>query len=263
MSYGRRGGTTTYEVSVIIPAYNEEVRVEKTLRNYAHFLNDCYSNIEVLVVTDGCSDKTPEIVEELANKYKCIKHIHPAKRLGKGGAVIEGFKAANGKLIGFVDSDGSTPAEDLHLLLNELNGCDGVIASRWLNGSKIIKQEPPMRIIASRGFNFIIRTLFGLPFKDTQCGAKFFRQRVIADIIDDLGLTDWSFDVELLYIAQKKGYNIKEVPVKWEYKEGSKLNLRKVTINMLISIVGFRIKRSRLAPYIPDKLAYKIYRKMD
>jgi glycosyltransferase involved in cell wall biosynthesis len=262
MSPGRKEGITTYDISVIIPAYNEELRVEKTLKNYAHFLNDCYSNIEVIVVTDGCSDTTPQIVEELTKKYQCIKHIHPNKRLGKGGAVIEGFKAANGKLIGFVDSDGSTPAEDLHLLLNELKCCDGVIASRWLNGSTIMKHGPPTRIIASRAFNFMVRILFGLPFKDTQCGAKFFTQTVIMDIIDDIGLTDWSFDVELLYVTQKKGYHIKEVPVKWEYKEGSHLNLRRVTINMLISIIGFRIKRSRFAPYIPDRLAYKLYRKM-
>ncbi|MCK9571113.1 glycosyltransferase family 2 protein [Candidatus Pacearchaeota archaeon] len=239
------------------------MRVEETVRNYAHFLNGCYSDIEVLVITDGCSDRTPQIVDELSKKYKCIKHIHPDKRLGKGGAVIEGFKAATGKVIGFVDSDGSTPADDLHLLLNELSGCDGVIASRWLSGSNVMKHEPPLRIVASRGFNFLIKILFGLPFNDTQCGAKFFKNEVIKDIITDLGLTDWSFDVELLYIVHERGYHIKEVPVKWEYKEGSKLNLRKVSINMLISIIGFRIKKSPLAPLIPNKLAYILYRKME
>jgi glycosyltransferase involved in cell wall biosynthesis len=198
----------------------------------------------------------------LSKKYKCIRHIHPEKRLGKGGAVIEGLRAANGDVIGFVDSDGSTPAEDLHLLLNELDDCDGVIASRWISGSNVMKHEPPMRIIASRGFNFLIKILFRLPFKDTQCGAKFFKNAIIRDIIDDLGLTDWSFDVELLYVAHEKGYHIKEVPIRWEYKEGSKLNLRKVSINMFISIIGFRIKKSPLAPLIPNRLAYALYRKM-
>jgi glycosyltransferase involved in cell wall biosynthesis len=249
-------------LSIVIPAYNEESRLEKTLRDYIAFFYSCISDIEIIVVTDGCTDQTPQIVDNLSRQYPCIKHIHPTTRLGKGGAVIEGFKAASKEMVGFVDGDGSTAPDGLCIMLEELGNYDSVIASRWVEGANIIRQEPFIRVLASRGFNILVRVLFNLPFRDTQCGAKFFRHSVIMDIIGDLGLTDWSFDVELLYRIMEKGYTVKEIPVTWEYREGSKLNVRKVSTKMFLSVVGLRIKLSPLSSLIPGRLAYYIYKKM-
>jgi len=251
-----------YGLSIVIPAYNEERRLEKTLSDYIAFFDSRLSDIEIIVVTDGCTDQTPQIVDNLSRQYPCIKHIHPTDRLGKGGAVIEGFKAASKEMVGFVDGDGSTAPDGLCIMLDELDNYDSVIASRWVKGANILRQEPFVRVLASRSFNLIVRTLFNLPFKDTQCGAKFFKRSAIMDVIDDLGLTDWSFDVELLYRLKDKGYTIKEIPVTWEYREGSKLNVRNVSTKMLLSVVGLRLKISPLSSLIPGSLAYYIYKKM-
>jgi glycosyltransferase involved in cell wall biosynthesis len=249
-----------HKLSIVIPAFNEEARIESTLREYADYFNKHCSNVEILVVTDGCTDRTPGIVDDLSTQYKCIKHIHPPCRLGKGGAVIQGFKAATGDMIGFLDGDGSTAPFDVLNLLKFLENYDGVIASRWIEGANINRHEPPVRVVASRSFNILVRLLFGLPFKDTQCGAKFFRSSAIGGVIGELGLTDWSFDIDLLYRLRKKGYKIKEAPITWEYKEGSKLDFKSISIKMLVSVLGFRVKTSPLGPLVPHQIADFIYR---
>lgn len=212
------------------------------------------------MITDGCTDMTPKIVYDLSTHHQCIKHINPQRRLGKGGAVIEGFKAATGDILGFLDGDGSTSPLDIIRLINGLEDCDAAIASRWVRGSNVKRHAPPTRIVASRAFNILVRLLFGLPFKDTQCGAKFFRNSVIRSVINDLGTTDWSFDVELLYRLRNRGFKIKEMPVTWEYKDGSKLDLKNISMKMLVSILGLRIKTVQLASLIPSWFAECIYR---
>ncbi len=254
------------DLSVIIPAYNEEKRIEKTLRNYITFLKKLYKeNFEIIVITDGCEDFTPKIVENLCKEFPCIIHIRPPKRLGKGGAIIKGFKVAKGEVVGFLDADGSTPCESIEFLLKNLRGHDGVIASRWINGAVIRKDEPLARRIASRVFNFLVRVLFGFHFKDTQCGAKFFRKKAIKSVVNELGLTDWAFDIDLLYRLNKKGFKIKEVPITWRYEEGSKLNLVKVSIQMFLSVIGLRIKTSPfafIAKSKPIRWIYKVVREL-
>jgi len=235
-------------LSVIIPAYNEEKRIEKSLKSYVNYFQKKFgNNFELIVVTDGCTDSTPDIVESLSRSFSCIRHIHPPKRLGKGGAIIQGFKIATENIIDFLDADGSTPPKSTDLLIKNLNGYDGVIASRWINGAKIRKKEPFSRRIASRVFNFLVRILFGFNFKDTQCGAKFFKKHAVKSVVNELGLTDWAFDIDLLYRLSKKGFRIKEVPITWNYKEGSKLDLKKTSVKMFLSVVGLRIKTSKFS----------------
>ena len=232
------------QVSIIIPAFDEALRIEQTLVGYIEYFESVYQDIEILVITDGCSDETPKIVDRLSKTYQCIKRIHPPHRLGKGGAVVEGIKAAQGEVIGFLDADGSIPPKDAYHLVKSLNGYDGVIASRWIDGSDVMKHEPLSRIIASRCFNMIVRVLFQFPFKDTQCGGKFFKSFSIKDVVPYLTVTGWAFDVDLLYKLNKKEYRIKELPVTWEYKEGSKLDLSRTAIKMLISILSLRFGNS-------------------
>lgn len=251
------------ELSIIIPAYNEEKRIEKTLNTYITFLLQKYKkSFEIIIITDGCKDKTPKIVEKFSKKFKFIKHINPSFRLGKGGAIIRGLKIAKGKIVGFVDADGSTAPESILLMIENLSKYDAVIGSRWIKGAIINKKQPILRRIASRLFNFFVRILFNFNFKDTQCGAKFFKREVIKNIISELGLTDWAFDVDLLYRLNRKRYRIKEFPVVWFNKEGSKLNLCKTSVKMFLSIIGLRIKCSRFSIISKSPLVTSIYRKV-
>ena len=229
-------------LTIIIPAFNEATRIEGTLRGYAKSFGERYQDTEILVITDGCKDATPKIVDELSQEYPFIRRIHPSHRLGKGGAVMEGIKAASGDIIGFLDADGSIPPKDACILFEKLNGCDGVIASRWVDGANVTKQEPVSRIIASRFFNILVRHMFQMPFRDTQCGGKFFRTCAIRSIMPDLGINGWAFDVEVLYRLTRRGYKIKEVPVTWEHKGGSKLALLDAGSAMLFAVLDLRAR---------------------
>ncbi len=233
-------------VSLIIPAYNEERRIEKTLIKYYSYLSDKFRNFELIVITDGCKDRTPEIVSNFARKHPNVIHLNYPKKLGKGGAIIEGFKVANGNIIGFVDADGATPPDYLDEIFKvlEKNGIDGVIASRRVKGAKIIKKQPIIRRVLSLGFNILVRFLFLLPYSDTQCGCKFFRDYAVKKVLPELGLTDWAFDVDLLYRMKKHGFKVVEVPVTWMHVDDSKLDLKRTPIRMLLSVIGLRIKTS-------------------
>jgi glycosyltransferase involved in cell wall biosynthesis len=148
--------------SIIIPAYNEADRIKSVLRSYiAEFPEQ-----EIIVVFDG-QDNTPDIVEVVAKECPDIRLLTFHKRLGKGGAIIEGFKAARGDKIGFADADESVSPNDLKDMFETLGEVDGVIASRRLATSKIMIKQPFKRRLASKGFNMLVRILFGLPFNGT------------------------------------------------------------------------------------------------
>jgi len=187
------------KLSLIIPAKNEEDRIGTTLEDYGKYLSERLGDdFEILVVLNGCSDNSLGIVKEKIKKYPQIKCLNFEEGLGKGGAVIEGFNEAEGDLIGFVDADNATRPDALYDLIRKLRTYDGAIASRWIKGAKIIKQEPFNRVIASRGFNLLVRMLFLIPFTDTQCvspdtqiycliNGKSFRKS-IKDLKSDLNL---------------------------------------------------------------------------
>ncbi|RLF57737.1 MAG: glycosyltransferase family 2 protein [Thermoplasmata archaeon] len=247
------------DISIIIPAWNEEKRIKKTLEKYLEYFSERNYDFELIVVTDGCTDKTTMIVDEMSEKYSEIKHLSYPNRLGKGGGIIEGFKEAEGELISFTDADGATEPEEIDKLISFAQNHDGAIGSRWIEGAVRLRDEPFSRRIASRGFNLLVRALFRLPYKDTQCGAKVFKRKVIDDIVNELGLTDFAFDVELLYRIRKKGYRIKEVPIKWKHDMESKLSLGKTAITMFISVLGLRLKSSPIWPYIPKRVVKNLY----
>jgi glycosyltransferase involved in cell wall biosynthesis len=238
------------KVSIIIPAYNEEKRIGKTLKEYSRFFKELKEqgkiDFEILVVINNTKDKTEEVVKSLSKENKEIKYFNFPLIKGKGFAIIEGFKDAikeNNEIIGFVDADGSTSPEALYYLIVNLKDYDGVIANRYLKGSKI-KKQPFQRVIASRVFNFLVKILFLFPYSDTQCGAKIFKKKVIENIINDLGETKWAFDIDLLYRIRKKGFKIIEAPTVWIDDERSVLNLKKDSIQMFFAIIRLRIVNS-------------------
>src|SRR3989344_2196531 len=187
------------DLSIIVPAYNEENRIERTIEDYVDYFKNTIKNFEILIIVNGSRDNTYAIANELARRYEQIKTYNFIEKIGKGGAIIQGFKVVSGELIGFVDADNSTSAKAFHDLVSNIDGYDGVIASRWIKGSKILVLPPLSRRICSRCFNILVRLLFGLGIRDTQCGAKLFSKKAIKEVLPYLGITQWAFDIDLLY----------------------------------------------------------------
>ena len=243
------------KLSIIIPAHNEEKRIAGTLQDYGAFFKKRYKkDCEIIIVLNGCKDNTLKVVKKFEKKFPKIRHFD-FEQSGKGFALIQGFKCAKGDLIGFSDADDATSAEEFFKLIKNIEGFDGVIASRWMKGSVVSPKQPLIRIIAGRSFNFLNRILFGLTFKDTQCGAKIFRKDAIRKILPKLGVTEWAFDIDLLYHMNKMGFKIKEVPIKWCDAKGSKLNVPKTSLRMFLSIIYLRTINSPfkmlLTPFKP------------
>jgi len=223
------------KISIVIPAYNEENRIKTVLSKYSNHFQD----YEIIVVCDGI-DNTLNIVKEASERYTEIRLLNFKKRLGKGGAIIEGFKAAKGDRIGFVDADESVEPDDVKRMFDALSDADVVIASRRLKYSKILVKPSLKRRFASKMFNILVRMIFRLPFKDTQCGAKVFRKEAIKDILDELKTNEFEFDAELLWRLKKKGYKVVEFPITWKHSEGSSFSLSNAP-KMFFSLLKVRL----------------------
>lgn len=223
-------------VSIVIPAYNEEQRIRTVIQKYCDF----FLKSEIIVVCDGV-DSTNIIIKELMTNYHQIKLLEFKTRLGKGQAIKEGLKTAIADKVGFVDSDESVEPVDVDEMFKKLSNVDGVIASRKLKESIIIIKQPLKRRIASHVFNIIVRILFNLNFKDTQCGAKVFRRTAIKDCLPELNTKGFEFDVELLWKLNKKGYDIIEFPITWKHSEGSSFSMSNAP-RMFYSLLKIRMR---------------------
>jgi len=242
------------KISIVMPAYNEESRIGRTLEEYSNYFDRLLrekkmEDYEILVVINGTRDKTEEIVNACAKENKRIAYLN-FKRGGKGFAVTEGFKnALKSKkafdFIGFVDADMATSPEEYWKLVRNIGGYDGAIADRYMRGAKIIPAFSFRRIIVSRGFNMIVRSLFGLRYSDTQCGAKVFKRFAIAKILNDLTITQWAFDIDMLYSCKKNKLKIRAVPTIWKEVADSKLRIGRASIAMLFAVIQLRVLRSR------------------
>lgn len=238
------------ELSVVIPAYNEADRIETTLNDLMNSDNSpINSKCEVLVVMDGCTDGTPQIVKELINHNPNATALVFPKRLGKGGAIMEALKYTKGDVIAFIDADGSISASELRRLIELTDQYDLVIGSRYLNNSKMQRKRPLNRTLMSRSFNALSKMMFwklwGL--KDTQCGVKVFTKRLIDVIKNDFLITNFAFDVNLIYSSLSFGFKVKEIGISWLEKDGSKLSggFGKHSFLMIISLLRLRIYYSR------------------
>jgi len=226
-------------LTILIPAYNEEQRIKATLSDYLDYFKE--ENIEILVILNGCTDKTLEIVKSF-NSPK-INYLNIPEAIGKGGAIVEGFKIAHGDLISYVDADNSTKPFFLDHLVKNLGTYDGVMGSRYLEGSNLLTKQPILRRIASRGFNVLTRILLNLKYLDTQAGAKVFKKEAIHSILPELDILGWGFDVNILYKLKQKGYKVQEVPIDWEEQGGSKLKMRNAIPGMFKTLLKIRFKR--------------------
>jgi glycosyltransferase involved in cell wall biosynthesis len=242
------------KLSIVMPAYNEEKRIGRTLDLYAKYFVERYDGqVEIIVVVNGSHDQTATIARDFAGRFSQISVIVEPEAIGKGGAVMLGFKHAMGDLIGFVDADASTPPEAFEDLVKQIGDAGLIIASRWLPGSIVEPKQPLRRRIASRIFNFLVRTTFGMKINDTQCGAKIFRRDVATAILPHLGITRWAFDVDLLFQVHRLGYTMKEIPTTWHDEGGSQIRIVRASIEMFVAIVRLRLI------YSPLKWVVKVY----
>jgi len=250
----RVGGSEPY-LSVVIPAYNEAARLPTTIQKVMSYLEGCDYTSEVLVVDDGSEDRTADIVEEASSEYQHLRVIRNPHR-GKGYAVRTGVLAANGRYILYSDADLSAPIEEVEKLLPYLKGKYHIaMGSREGKGAKRF-DEPQYRHLMGRVFNTFVR-LVALPqFNDTQCGFKAFRREVAHTLFRGLhlygeksgdvkGAMVTGFDVEVLYLALKWGYRVKEVPIKWFYSKGANVNPIKDSYRMLKDIIKVRLNDMR------------------
>ena len=214
-------------LSVIIPAYNEAARLEKTLRAVVDYLCQDWPQSEVIVVDDGSSDQTAELSRQVFKNSGDLRTsvISYKSNLGKGRAVRLGLLAARGDVALFSDADLSTPISETPKLIEPIaNGqYDVTFGSRALDRKLIGVHQSWRREQGGRIFNLVVRLATGMPFWDTQCGFKAFRMSVCRPLIEAATIDRFGFDVELLYLAFRAGLNLKEIPIRWDHNEGSKI----------------------------------------
>jgi dolichyl-phosphate beta-glucosyltransferase len=227
-------------LSIIVPAYNEERRLPNTLPRTVAFLQAQDYPGEVIVVDDGSVDSTADVVEEMAARLPYLTLIRNEHR-GKGYAVKTGMLAAQGEHLFICDADLSMPIEEVvRFLPPALEGYDVAIGSREVEGARRY-DEPSHRHLMGRVFNFLVRVLAVRGFEDTQAGFKCFRREVARDVFPYQTMDGFGFDVEILFIAQKRGYRIVEVPINWYYMSNSRVSPIGDSVRMLHEIVQVRI----------------------
>jgi len=234
---------TELSLLLLIPAYNEEHRIEPVLRDYAAYFQRFYpGKFQLVVVLNGCRDNTLGVVRRVATEHPAVSALEFAAPIGKGGALIEGLKLAPlADLIGYVDADGATPPHAFYDLVKHSDKADCVIGSRWLPGAVLHQEQSGKRQFASRVFHLIVQWLFWMNIRDTQCGAKVVRREAVEKIHPYLRIADMAFDINLLYSLKRAGFRILEVPTEWTDKIGSKVTLFRTSLTMFLSAVRIRL----------------------
>src|SRR5215475_12078815 len=233
--------SVTPDYSIVIPAYNERARIGQTLERVLECVHSRGWNAEVIVVNDGSRDNTAAIIEEFAAQDPIVRLIHNPTNRGKGYSVRNGMLHASGTIVMFTDADLSSPMEEAERLFNAIrDGADIAIGSRWLEVKRQTLRQPLYRRFFGRCFNAVTRMVMALPFADTQCGFKAFTREAAQTVFRLQRIERWGFDPEILFIAIKRGYSIREVPVTWGHDERSRISYLRDGIKMLEELVYVR-----------------------
>ena len=236
-------------LSIVIPAYNEAIRLGKTLRNVVDYLCQYSPEAELIVVDDGSTDNTAALARQTLEDSGTLRTsvISYKSNLGKGRAVRLGLLAAREDVTLFSDADLSTPITEMPKLVDPIQSgeCDLTFGSRALDRSLIGVHQPWRREQGGRVFNLAVRLATGLPFWDTQCGFKGFRMSVCRPLVEAATVDRFGFDVELLFLACRAGLRLREIPVRWDHNDGSKVNVLSDSFRMLneVGLIRQRAKR--------------------
>jgi glycosyltransferase involved in cell wall biosynthesis len=239
---------------ILIPAYNEETRIEPVLREYARFFQEHYQGkFQIVVVLNGCTDNTLAVVRRVSADCPTVRVLEFREAIGKGGALIEGLRLAPlADLVGYVDADGASSPKAFYDLVKQMDQADCVIGSRWLPGSVLLQAQPGFRRFISRCFHVIVEALFWMHIKDTQCPCKVMRRAAVEKIHSSLLVADLAFDVNLLVSLKRAGFRVVEVPTEWTDKIGSKVtaSLFRSSLSMFLSVVRVRLIYSPFYHYL-------------
>ena len=235
------------DISIIIPAYNEETRIANTLNEYAGIFTSRYhDHWELLVILNGCTDATEEIVTAARRNCPAIRPIIYKDKLGKGGAILQGLRAAAGEAIAFVDADNMVPPLETAKLIEALATHDVAIGWRRPDLALAEEAQPCLRRIASMVLPMWSRWFLSLPFHDPQCGAKAMRKSAAKALVPLIGEYGWALDLALLMAASDLGLTVIDIPVSWLHvAKGSKVQLRQASWEVFLATWRLKLKRHR------------------
>ena len=232
--------TSAFQLSIIVPSFNEEVRLPASLDLIAAYVSSQNRSTEVLVVDDGSNDRTAEVAASFASRIPNLRVLKNGENRGKGYSVRHGMQQARGEYVLFTDADLSAPIEEADKLLSALQQFDIAIGSRALNRDLIDVHESHFREFAGIIFNRIVRIVLWLPFVDTQCGFKAFRRERCRIIFEQQRIERFGFDPELLYLARHHGLRATEIPVRWSHSPATKINMMRDSIQMFVDVFTVR-----------------------
>lgn len=229
------------KLSVIVPCYNEESRIEDGFGHYWSYLKKQKYPWELIFVDDGSRDRTYDLIKIAAKDDKRVKVIHYSPNRGKGYAIIQGVKAATGVYILFSDIDHSVPIATIESFYRYFEeGADVVIGSRRVEGAKILVHQKPLREFLGRGFTLLVRLAIDCKIRDATCGFKAFKKEAADEIFKKLTVFDWAFDAEIIYLCKKLGFIVAQAPVTWSDVRGTKVSLIRDIARSLLGLFKIR-----------------------
>jgi len=228
------------DLSIIVPSFNEELRLPASLDRIAAYVNGSGRSTEVLVVDDGSTDRTAEVAAAYRDRIPHLRVLKNGANRGKGYSVRHGMLEAKGQIVLFTDADLSAPIEEADKLLAAMGQYDLAIGSRAMDRSLISVHESAFREFAGIVFNKIVRVVLRLPFVDTQCGFKSFHRERCRIIFEQQRIERFGFDPELLYLARHHGLKAVEIPVRWAHSPATKINMLRDSIQMFVDVFTIR-----------------------
>jgi dolichyl-phosphate beta-glucosyltransferase len=240
MTSSSASGGSPFRLSIIVPSFNEELRLPRSLQQIADYVAASNRNTEVLVVDDGSTDRTAEVAASFGDRIANLRVLENGENRGKGYSVRHGMMEAKGEYVLFTDADLSAPIEEAGKLLAALQQYDIAIGSRAMNRDLIEVHESLFREFAGIIFNRIVRIVLWLPFVDTQCGFKAFRRERCRIIFEQQRIERFGFDPELLYLARHHGLTSVEIPVRWSHSPATKINMLRDSVLMFVDVFTIR-----------------------
>jgi len=228
------------ELSIVIPSFNEDLRLPTTLREISSYIRSSRRETEVIVVDDGSTDRTSDVANSFRGEIERLRVVANNKNRGKGYSVRHGMMEARGRVVLFTDADLSAPIAEADKLLAALADHDVAIGSRAMDRSLISVRQSLFREYAGIIFNFIVRAILRLPFVDTQCGFKAFRRERCRVIFEQQRIERFGFDPEILYLARHHGLSSAEIPVRWAHSPATKVSMWRDSIQMFLDVFVIR-----------------------